>query len=168
MINIAMLSFAHVHANGYAKQVNDNPDTRIQCIWDDDPVRGKIASEQFNVPYIADLEEVVSNPGVDAVVVNAYTAQHPWVMKAALKHNKHIFTEKALTFSTRDADEIVTMVDEIGIKFMISLPNRTRPEFLFMRQVLDKGWLGKITMMRARVAHMAALDIWFTKENHND
>ncbi|TFG73770.1 MAG: Gfo/Idh/MocA family oxidoreductase [Anaerolineales bacterium] len=168
MLNIAMLSFAHVHANGYAQQVNDNPDTRIQCIWDDDPVRGKIAAEKFNAPYIADLEAVVSSPDVDAVVVNAYTSQHPWVMKAALKHNKHIFTEKALTITTRDADEIVSMVNESGIKFMISLPNRINSEFLFMRQVLDKGWLGKITMMRARVAHSAALDLWFTKEQHDD
>lgn len=50
MIRIAMLSFAHVHANGYAQQVIDNPDATIQCIWDDDPVRGKIASEQFGAP----------------------------------------------------------------------------------------------------------------------
>ena len=37
-----------------------------------------------------------------------------------------------------------------------------------MKEVLDKGWLGKITMMRARVAHSAALDVWFTEEKHND
>lgn len=30
-----------------------------------------------------------------------------------------------------------------------------------MKQVLDAGWLGDITMMRARVAHNAALDHWF-------
>jgi 1,5-anhydro-D-fructose reductase (1,5-anhydro-D-mannitol-forming) len=168
MLKIAMLSFAHVHANSYARQVNENPDTMIQVIWDDDPVRGKIASEQYHVPYSADLEDVVSNPEIDAVVINSYTSQHPWVMKAALKHNKHIFTEKALTISTKDADEIVSRVHESGIKFMISLPSRTSPEILFMKDVLDKGWLGKITLMRARVAHPAALDVWFTKENHND
>jgi predicted dehydrogenase len=37
-----------------------------------------------------------------------------------------------------------------------------------MKEVLDKGWLGKITMIRARVAHSAALDVWFSKEKHND
>ena len=111
MLKIAMLSFAHVHANGYARQVNENPDTKIQCIWDDDPVRGQIASEQFGVPYIADLEAVVSSPDVDGVVINAYTSQHPWVMKAALKHKKHVFTEKALTVATKDADEIVKLVN---------------------------------------------------------
>jgi predicted dehydrogenase len=82
-------------------------------------------------------------------------------MKAALKYKKHVFTEKALTVVTKDADEIVKLVNASGVKFMISLPSRTRPEILFMKDVLDKGLLGKITMMRARVAHMAALDKWF-------
>ena len=168
MLRIAMLSFAHVHANGYARQVIENPEAELQCIWDDDPVRGETASEKFGVPYIADLEEVVSRSDVDAVVINAYTSQHPWVIKAAIAHGKHVFTEKALAIATQDADEIVKLVHESGIKFMISLPSRTRPEILFMKEALDKGWLGKITMMRARVAHSAALDVWFTPERHND
>jgi predicted dehydrogenase len=168
MLRIAMLSFAHVHANGYAQRVVDHAEAQIQCIWDDDLVRGQEASERWNAPLYADLEQVVSSPDVDAVVINAETSKHPMVMRAALQHGKHIFTEKALTITTADADEIVDRVNKAGIKFMICLPSRTRPETLFMKQALDRGWIGKVTMMRARVAHSAALDVWFTAEKHND
>ncbi len=161
MLRVAMLSFAHVHANGYAEYVARHPEAKIQVIWEDDAGRAKAAQEKFGVPVCEDLEEVLSMPEVDAVVINAYTSQHTWLMKAAIQHRKHIFTEKALTITTADADEIVEMVHNSGIKFMISLPTRTRPETLFMKQVLDNGWLGKITLMRARVAHMASLDKWF-------
>lgn len=161
MLGIAMLSFAHVHANGYAQHVVDHPEAEIVAIWEDDEGRGAAATERFGVPYQMDLEEVLSRDDVDAVVVNAFTKQHPWVMKAAAAHGKHIFTEKALAVTTAEADEIVDAVKESGVKFMISLPSRTRPETLFMRKVLDEGWLGDITMMRARVAHNAALDHWF-------
>jgi 1,5-anhydro-D-fructose reductase (1,5-anhydro-D-mannitol-forming) len=168
MLRIAMLSFAHVHANGYAQRVVDHPEAQIQCIWDDDPERGKTASERWNAPLYDNLEQVVSSPDVDAVVINAETSKHPMVMKAALQHKKHIFTEKALTITTPEADEIVKLVNDSGIKFMICLPSRTRPETLFIKQVLDEGWIGKVTLMRARVAHSAALDVWFSKEKHND
>ena len=161
MLRVAMLSFAHVHANGYAQHVVDHPEAEIVAIWEDDEGRGTAATERFGVPYEMDLEKVVSRDDVDAVVVNAFTSQHPWVMKTALKYGKHIFTEKALCVKTEDADEIVESVNASGIKFMISLPSRTRGETLFMKQVLDAGWLGDITMMRARVAHNAALDYWF-------
>ncbi len=81
---IAMLSFAHVHANGYAKRVADHPEADIQCIWDDDVERGQEAAARWNVPFSSDLEQVVSSPEVDAVVVNAETSKHPMVMKAAI------------------------------------------------------------------------------------
>ena len=48
---------------------------------------------------------------------------------------------------------------------MISLPSRTRPEILFAKKVLDEGLLGEVTLMRARIAHMAALDRWFSGES---
>ncbi len=161
MLRVAMLSFAHVHANGYAEHVAKHPEAKIQVIWEDDAGRAKAAQEKFGVPACEDLEEVLSMPQVDAVVINAYTSQHTWLMKEAIKHKKHIFTEKALTITTKDADEIVELVHKSRIKFMISLPSRTRPETLFMKQVLDNGWLGKVSLMRARVAHMASLDKWF-------
>jgi predicted dehydrogenase len=44
---------------------------------------------------------------------------------------------------------------------MISLPSRTRSEPLFLKKVLDNGWIGQVTMMRARIAHSAALGRWF-------
>jgi 1,5-anhydro-D-fructose reductase (1,5-anhydro-D-mannitol-forming) len=162
MLRTAMLSFAHVHANGYADQLVRHQEAEITRIWDDDPDRGKTASERYNVPWSDDIDAVLSSPDVDAAVVNAPTNQHPEVYKAALRHGKHLFTEKALTVSTKDADEIVRLVHESGVKFMISLPSRTRPEILFMKQVLDKGLLGRITLMRARIAHSAALDKWFS------
>jgi len=162
MLNIAMLSMAHVHANGYGDHVARHPEAKLQCIWDDDPARGQAASKRFGVPWFDDLDQVVRDPGIDAVVVNTPTAQHPRVIKAAVQRGKHIFTEKALAISTTDADEIVTLIKGSTIKFMISLPSRVRSENLFMRHVLDQGWLGKITLMRARVAHMAALDRWFS------
>lgn len=161
MLRVAMLSFAHVHANGYAQAVVNHPEAEIVSIWEDDAGRGKAATERFGVPYETDLEKVVSRDDVDAVVINAYTSQHPWVIKAALKYGKHVFTEKALTVKTEDADEIVAAVNKSGVKFMISLPSRTRGETLFIKEVLDKGWLGDITFMRARVAHNASLDHWF-------
>jgi len=162
MLRTAMLSFAHVHANGYADQIVRHAEAEITRIWDDDPDRGKAAQERYGVAWSDDIEAVCGADDVDAVIVNAETSKHPMVYKAALAAGKHIYTEKALTVRTPEADEIVSLVNGSGIKFMISLPSRTRSEILFMKQVLDKGLLGKITLMRARIAHCAALDKWFS------
>jgi 1,5-anhydro-D-fructose reductase (1,5-anhydro-D-mannitol-forming) len=158
-LKVAMLGMAHVHAEGYAESVREHPEAELTCIWDDDAGRRKLALERFGVPVLEDLGKTLA--AVDAVVVNAPTSQHPQVIGAALRAGRHVFTEKALTVSTREADEIVKLARSSGVKFMISLPSRTRPEILFMKEVLDKGLLGKVTLMRARVAHCASLERWF-------
>src|SRR5439155_3620868 len=68
---------------------------------------------------------------------------------------------KALTVTTADADRVVQAVHDSGVRFMISLPSRTGADTLFMKNALDQGLLGKVTLMRCRIAHNAALDKWF-------
>ncbi|MBM3494802.1 MAG: Gfo/Idh/MocA family oxidoreductase [Armatimonadetes bacterium] len=161
VVRVAMLSFAHVHAPGYADQVTRNSRAEIAAIWDEDAVRGAREAEKRGVPFEADLDAVLASGDVDAVVVDAPTAMHTDILIGAANAGKHIFTEKALTIAVADADGVRDAVLASGVKFMISLPSRTRPEILFAKDVVDRGLLGQVTEMRARVAHMAALDRWF-------
>jgi predicted dehydrogenase len=160
-IGVSLLSFAHVHARGYADQVRDHADCAIVSVWDEDPDRGAKEAERLGVAFKGELDAVLADAAVEAVVVNAPTSMHTEVLTAAARAGKHIFTEKSLTITLADATDVVREVEQAGIKFMISLPSRTRPETLFAKKVLDDGLLGQITLMRARVAHMAALDRWF-------
>ena len=157
MLGVCMLGFAHVHARGYAKMVADHPEAEIRCLWDNDPQRAQAAGEAWGAPAYTDIEAALSHPGVDAVVVASVTKDHPWIYKAALAHGKHIYTEKVLTITLKDADEIVEAVRRAGIKFMISLPSHVTSETLFLKQALEAGWLGRVTLMRARVAHALGL-----------
>ena len=158
---IALLSFAHVHARGYADQVRDHPDMEIVGIWDEDSHRGQPEADSRGVTFYHTLEDILALDSVDGVVINSPTSMHKEIIIAAAKAKKHIFTEKSLTITVEDATEVLTAVEDAGVRFMISLPSRTRPEILFAKKVIDQGLLGDITLMRARIAHMAALDRWF-------
>jgi len=160
-LGVALLSFAHVHAEGYADQVRGHAECRIVLVWDEDAERGQKQADKYDVPFIADLDDALAHADVEAVVVNAPTAMHRDILVKAAKLGKHIFTEKSLTITTEQATEVLRAVEDAGIKFMISLPSRMRPEILFAKKVLDEGLLGEVTTMRARIAHMAALDRWF-------
>jgi len=161
MVKTGMLSFAHVHANGYAKQVTENERAQLVAVWDHVESRGKNAAEEYEAPFYADLDEILGLD-IDAVVVNVETNLHPEVMIAAARAGKHIFTEKALAITVEECDRIIEAVDRAGVKFMISLPSRCRKELLLARKAVDDGLLGDITFGRGRVAHCASLDKWFS------
>ena len=161
MTRVGMLSFAHVHANGYAEQVTKNENTELVAIWDHLEPRGQSAAETFQAPFYNDLDKVLELD-LDAVVVNVETNRHPEVMVAAARAGKHIFTEKALAITVDGCDQIIEAVEEAGVKFMISLPSRSRKELLLARKAIDDGLLGDLTFGRGRVAHSASLDQWFS------
>ncbi len=161
MVRIGILSFAHTHSNGYAKQVNENDRAQLVAIWDHMESRGKSAAEQYKVPFYSDLGKILALD-IDAVVVNVETNLHPEVMVAAAKAGKHIFTEKALAITVDGCDQIIDAVEAAGVKFMISLPSRCNKGLLLARKAIDDGLLGDITFGRGRVAHSASLDKWFS------
>jgi predicted dehydrogenase len=162
-VRIAMMSMAHAHAEGYAHQVGVSADAQLMCIWDDMQERGKPTAEKYGVPFLGKgMEEALDRKDVDAIVVNAPTAQHKEIYLKAIERGKHVFTEKALTLTTKDADEVVAAANKSGVKFTVSLPSRTRGENLMIKELVEDGKIGKVTMIRGRVAHQAAIDKWFS------
>ncbi|RAU93672.1 Gfo/Idh/MocA family protein [Paenibacillus sp. YN15] len=156
-IQVAMLSYWHVHAEDYARQVQARPECRIAAVWDELPERGKAQAEKLGVPFYDNLETLLANPQIDAVVVDAPSSMHEEVITAAAKAGKHIFTEKVLAITTEAADRIIQAVRESGKSFMISLPRLTHAVNLQVKEIIDAGLLGQITYLRVRLAHDGGL-----------
>lgn len=164
-VRIAMLSFAHVHAEGYARQIEADPEAELVAIWDEKEYGGREAAERHGVPFTERLEDILERDDIDAVVINAPTSMHKDLMIAAAQAGKHIFTEKALAITVEECDQIIEAVEGAGVKFMISLPSRCNPDILLAKRIVDEGLIGEITMGRGRIAHSAALDGWFPTGN---
>ncbi|QYR20030.1 Gfo/Idh/MocA family oxidoreductase [Paenibacillus sp. sptzw28] len=160
MIRVAMLSYWHVHAWDYTKQVQGNPDTEIVAVWDEFPTRGEEAAQKLGVPFVADLDALLARADVDAVVVDTPTNIHRDVMVKAARAGKHIFTEKVIAPTLKEVQEILGAVDEAGVKLTVSLPRLNHGYTLAVQEVIDKGLLGQLTQARARLSHNGATAGW--------
>jgi len=160
MVNVAMLSFWHVHAPGYANEVRSNPDARITVVWDEDEARGREWAEKLGVPFEPDLQKAVSRPDVDGVVVDAPTNMHTDVILAAVKAGKHVFTEKVVALTVEEVDRIGRAVAEAGVHFVVSFPYRGQSRVKFAKEAADSGLVGQVTLIRTRLAHNGASDQW--------
>lgn len=157
MIHVALLSRWHVHADDYASEVEENEHLSIQLVWDEDAERGKKWADELGVPFEQNLQSVLTNEAIDAVVVSTPTNLHKEIIMAAANHNKHIFTEKVLAFTVADCEEIYAAVEENGVHLMVSLPRLTADYYVYAQKALNKGWLGDLTMIRCRLAHNGAV-----------
>lgn len=160
MLNVAMLSKWHVHAEDYARVLQSRGNVKITAVWDEEPERGREWAARLSADFEADLDTLLRREDVDGVVVDAPTSMHADVMVAAAQAGKHIFTEKAMALTTEECERISAAVREAGVKFCISFPARTRPQEMFAKQLIDDGILGDVTLLRIRNGHDGALNNW--------
>jgi predicted dehydrogenase len=81
-------------------------------------------------------------------------------MVKAARAGKHIFTEKVIAPTLKEVGEILSAVDEAGVKLTVSLPRLYHGYTLAAQEVIDNGLLGQLTQARVRLSHNGATAGW--------
>lgn len=157
MIRIAMLSFWHVHGKDYAREAKEHPDTEIVAVWDEDSERGRTEAAKRNVPFYESLDELLAQSDIDGVVVTAPTNMHYDVMIAAARAGKHIFTEKVIAATLREAQAILGEVNCAGVKFVVAMRRLPMASSRAVKSVIDQGLIGDPTLVLVRDSHSGVL-----------
>jgi predicted dehydrogenase len=149
-IGIAVLSFAHGHANAYCEEISKFDDARVVAAWDDNETRGREGAQKWNIEYSHDLEKVLSRADVDAVIVTCETNRHADIIEAACAHGKHILCQKPLATTLEDCDRIIKAVDQSGVHFQMAFQMRCDPLNQKIKEWIDAGEIGRISSLRRR------------------
>lgn len=166
-MNVAILSFWHVHAEGYTKEIIEKTSSRVVAVWDEEEARGRKYAEQFSVPFIGDLDALLADAAIDGVVVTAPTSMHTEVILKAIRAGKKVFSEKVLALSSEGCDRIRAALDETGARITLSLVKKCEPAFRFAKSFVDAGELGKITYARMRNVHDGSIRNWLPAHFYN-
>ena len=160
MLNVAMLSKWHVHAPGYANQIKNTGKVAIKAVWDDDVERGSAWAKEIGADFEPDLAKLLARDDIEAVFCDAPTTAHKDIIISAAKAGKHIFTEKALCPTVEDCLEVKKAVEDAGVIFTISFPERFFPSFILAQKLIAEGAFGKISTIRRRKAHSGVSGKW--------
>nr|WP_263623040.1 Gfo/Idh/MocA family oxidoreductase [Alkalihalobacillus algicola] len=166
-MNLGILSFWHVHAKDYAREAEEHPETTITAIWDEDEERGRKEAGKSGAEYIGSLDELLANDSIDGVVVTCPTNMHKEIMIKAAEAGKHIFTEKVLAATEKEALAIIDSVKREGVKLFVSLPRVYDGYTLAIQNIIDTGEIGEITQSRVRLAHDGATAGWLPHHFYN-
>jgi predicted dehydrogenase len=102
--------------------------------------------------------DVLADPAVDFVHINTPIPDHGPMSIAALKAGKHVMCTVPMATSVDDCRQIVELVRETGLKYMMAETVVYSREFLFVRELFEKGELGKIQFLQA--SHQQDMDGW--------
>ena len=159
MKNFAMLGKWHVHAPGYAREINNMEDCRIVKVWDAIEEQGKAWAEELKCEF-ASIEDILADPSIEGVVICNATNEHTDLMIRACEAGKAVFTEKVLALTTEEAEKIKAAILKNNTRFAISFPHFSEEGTQFSVATALSGKLGKLNYVRVRKAHGGAIGNW--------
>ena len=110
----------------------------------------KNALRKFGIRETAtQWQDVVSMPGLDAVVITLPHDLHALVAERALRAGKHVLCEKPVGLSIAEALAVERAAEESGQLYVVALPYRFDPEVLALQHLVSSGRLGRIHHARA-------------------
>lgn len=148
-VKVAMLSFAHQHAFGYATVLSHLPDVEITVIADEVEERGKAAAMQFGTKWVASIDEALAMD-VDCVVICSENINHKPMTLAAAKAGKHVLCEKPLATTVEDAKEMIAACEDAGVQLMTAFPVRFNASIVALKQAIHSPMFGETLTIAAR------------------
>lgn len=143
MTRIAILSFAHLHAEAYIQNLYAIPGVEVVGIADENTERGRYFAGQFGARFFDSYAAVMAEKP-DGVIVCSENAKHRPLVEMAAQAGAHVLCEKPLATTIEDAQAIVDVCREAGVLLMTAFPLRFSAPALEVKKLLEAGSLGHI------------------------
>ncbi len=90
-----------------------------------------------------DYRDLLSDEGIDAVIIASNTDTHSFMIQDAARAGKHIFSEKPLALDLGSIDEALAAVDKAGVKLQVGFNRRFDHSFRRVREIVTSGRIGR-------------------------
>jgi predicted dehydrogenase len=92
-----------------------------------------------------DYRELLDDPTIHLVIISTTpeTTHYP-LTKAALLAGKHVLIEKPLAETEEEADELIRIARQKGLKLTVGYSQRFNPRMAYMRKTIQSGAIGQV------------------------
>ena len=133
MLSIAVIGAGHL-GKIHLKCLQGLPNHyNIVGFFDTDTENATKVETELGIKFFPDLEKLIQ--AVDVVDIVTPTISHFEIASLALRKGKHVFIEKPITTTPQEAQKLLALANEAGVKTQVGHVERFNPAFL---KVKDK------------------------------
>jgi predicted dehydrogenase len=128
-----------------ARNLAERSEFQLQALCDRDPARlGPLAGRYPDALALGDLEEVLCDDSIEAVVVATPPKTHHAIVKQVLEAGKHVLVEKPLATRLSDAQELADIAEDSELVLMPGHTFIYSPAVNAVRDLIQDGTVGDI------------------------
>ena len=136
-----------------------HPNANLVAISQRNPDKLNELADVFNIEKrYTSYDDLLQDPEIDAVHINTPIPDHGIQSIKALKAGKHVACTVPMATTVEECEEIVRLTQETGLTYMMMETVVYAREFLYMKELYEKGELGKVQFLKA--SHQQDMDGW--------
>ena len=110
----------------------------------------QLAKKSPGCEFTASVEQAVSSPRVDVVMIATVNASLAQIGSLAVQAGKHVLLEKPGAIRLSELEQLETLSRAKKVHVRIGYNHRYHPAFLKAKELFDSGALGPLMFLRAR------------------
>jgi predicted dehydrogenase len=100
-------------------------------------------AEEFNVPLVCTVEQLLANPEIELVINLTAPAAHAPINLQVLQAGKHVYVEKPFALNREDADEVLALAESKGLLVGSAPDTFLGAGIQTCIKLIEDGWIGK-------------------------
>ncbi|MEM1270635.1 MAG: Gfo/Idh/MocA family oxidoreductase [Bacteroidota bacterium] len=161
-MKIAILGTSNIAETRHAPAIAKLPDVHLWSVHsrnlDSASAFADKHGAQSSTPAYTDLDALLSDPELDAVLVTTPDKVHAEQVIAAAKHGKHVLCEKPMATSLEETREMIDACELAGVKLGIAYQMRFHAGVRAVHDMIQSGRLGPLRHMRVQWTFQAQDD----------
>lgn len=144
MVNIGVIGCGDWGAN-LVRNFYGNPEANLLYCCDSNPeILRDIAQKYPKADTVNNLEEVLDNQDIQAVVIATPLATHFQIAKKALEAKKHVYIEKPIASSSEEAKALINIAQRVKRYLMVGHLLKYHPAVVKLKELIRSKELGEV------------------------
>jgi predicted dehydrogenase len=143
-MNIALIGYGYWGPN-LLRNFSSVNNCTVHTLCDSRPERLSVAQKSYpSLQISTNLDEVINNNNIDAVVIATPVFTHYPIAKKALLAGKHVLIEKPMTSSVKEAEELIEIAEKAQKVLMVDHTFLYTSAVEKMKGLIDSGDIGNL------------------------
>ncbi len=151
-VKFGVISCAKIAQTKHIPALKNVANAEVAAISSRSAHKAQDVAARFGIPKsYGSYEELISDPGIDAVVNPLpNTMHHEWTIRA-VNAGKHVMCEKPIAMTVQEAREMFAAAEENCVRLAEAWTHRLTGQMRFVREQVAQGKLGRITEANGRM-----------------
>jgi myo-inositol 2-dehydrogenase/D-chiro-inositol 1-dehydrogenase len=143
-VNIAVIGTGRLGSVHTRNLVRHIPAANVVAVCDIRLEVAQAVADELDIQRVVkDYRELLEDKDIEAILIASSTDTHAFIMKDVAVAGKHIFCEKPLALDLESIDEVLTSVENAGVKLQVGFNRRFDKSFMRVREIVASGEIGR-------------------------